>query len=174
MELQRRSLPLFEVKEALLNHIERHWCTILVGETGSGKTTQVPQYLLEAGVNRKLIPTSGSKRRRTEPKTPPSNPIPRPKKLSAHVIGCTQPRRVAAVTVAQRVAKERGTDIGAEVGYTVRFDDTSSASTKIKFLTDGMLLREAMADPLLRKYSILILDEAHERTVHTRCFIRHY
>ena len=78
-----------------------------------------------------------------------------------------QPRRVAAITLATRVAQEMGAQLGTTVGYTVRFEDMSNFKTKIKFLTDGMLLREAMLDPLLKRYSVIILDEAHERTIHT-------
>ncbi|KAM6192661.1 ATP-dependent RNA helicase DHX33 isoform 2-T2 [Sarcoramphus papa] len=107
------------------------------GETGSGKTTQLPQYLYEAGIGRQGI------------------------------IAVTQPRRVAAITLAARVSDEKKTELGKLVGYTVRFDDLTSAETRIKFLTDGMLLREAIGDPMLRKYSVVILDEAHERTIHT-------
>ncbi len=80
---------------------------------------------------------------------------------------CLQPRRVAAITLATRVAQEMGAQLGTTVGYTVRFEDMSNFKTKIKFLTDGMLLREAMLDPLLKRYSVIILDEAHERTIHT-------
>uniref|UniRef100_A0AAY5K7T4 RNA helicase n=1 Tax=Esox lucius TaxID=8010 RepID=A0AAY5K7T4_ESOLU len=84
------------------------------------------------------------------------------------VIGVTQPRRVAAISVANRLAEERGALLGHEVGYTIRFDDCSDPhATRIKFLTDGMLVREMMADPLLKKYSVLMLDEAHERTLYT-------
>ncbi|CAJ0930755.1 unnamed protein product [Ranitomeya imitator] len=107
------------------------------GETGSGKTTQIPQYLYEASIGRQGI------------------------------IGVTQPRRVAAISLATRVSEERKTELSRLVGYTVRFEDVTSEETKIKFLTDGMLLREAIGDPLLRRYSVVILDEAHERTVHT-------
>uniref|UniRef100_A0A8C9KEM8 RNA helicase n=1 Tax=Panthera tigris altaica TaxID=74533 RepID=A0A8C9KEM8_PANTA len=106
-------------------------------ETGSGKTTQLPQYLYEGGIGRQ------------------------------GVIAVTQPRRVAAVSLASRVSDEKRTELGKLVGYSVRFDDISSEDTRIKFLTDGMLLREAISDSLLRKYSCVILDEAHERTVHT-------
>ncbi|XP_057392652.1 ATP-dependent RNA helicase DHX33 isoform X3 [Balaenoptera acutorostrata] len=107
------------------------------GETGSGKTTQIPQYLYEGGIGRQAI------------------------------IAVTQPRRVAAISLATRVSDEKRTELGKLVGYTVRFDDVTSEDTKIKFLTDGMLLREAISDSLLRKYSCVILDEAHERTIHT-------
>ncbi|NXX51613.1 DHX33 helicase, partial [Tricholaema leucomelas] len=109
----------------------------LLGETGSGKTTQVPQYLYEAGIGRQGI------------------------------IAVTQPRRVAAIALATRVSSERTTELGRLVGYTVRFEDLSCQETRIKFLTDGMLLREAIGDPMLRSYSVVILDEAHERTIHT-------
>ncbi|XP_023586763.1 ATP-dependent RNA helicase DHX33 [Trichechus manatus latirostris] len=107
------------------------------GETGSGKTTQIPQYLYEGGISRQ------------------------------GVIAVTQPRRVAAISLATRVSDEKRTELGKLVGYTVRFDDVTSEDTRIKFLTDGMLLREAISDSLLRKYSCVILDEAHERTIHT-------
>ncbi|NXG44950.1 DHX33 helicase, partial [Psilopogon haemacephalus] len=107
------------------------------GETGSGKTTQVPQYLYEAGIGHQ------------------------------GVIAVTQPRRVAAIALATRVSSERTTELGRLVGYTVRFEDLSCPQTRIKFLTDGMLLREAIGDPTLRSYSVVILDEAHERTIHT-------
>lgn len=109
----------------------------MIGETGSGKTTQIPQYLLEANVNKNAI------------------------------IAVTQPRRVAAITISQRVAEEQGTELGQKVGYCVRFEDVTSENTKIKYMTDGMLLREAILDPLMKRYSIVILDEAHERTIHT-------
>jgi ATP-dependent RNA helicase DHX33 len=84
------------------------------------------------------------------------------------MIGCTQPRRVAAITVAQRVAQETNTELGTTVGYAVRFEDCTSAdTTRIKYMTDGMLLREAISDPLLTRYAYILLDEVHERTVHT-------
>jgi ATP-dependent RNA helicase DHX8/PRP22 len=83
------------------------------------------------------------------------------------MVGCTQPRRVAAMSVAKRVAEEVGCRLGQEVGYTIRFEDCSSQKTKIKYMTDGMLLRECLLDPMVSKYSVLLLDEAHERTVAT-------
>uniref|UniRef100_A0A673GQX2 RNA helicase n=1 Tax=Sinocyclocheilus rhinocerous TaxID=307959 RepID=A0A673GQX2_9TELE len=109
----------------------------IFSETGSGKTTQIPQYLYEAGIGRQGI------------------------------IGITQPRRVAAISLAARVAEEKKVQLGKLVGYTVRFEDVTSSETKLKFMTDGMLLREAIGDPLLLRYTVVILDEAHERTVHT-------
>jgi len=112
---------------------------VLVGETGSGKTTQIPQwsveYVRKLGVNKK--------------------------------VACTQPRRVAAMSVAQRVADEMDVPLGQEVGYTIRFEDCSSPKTILKYQTDGMLLREAMSDPHLDGYQIVLLDEAHERTLAT-------
>ena len=82
-------------------------------------------------------------------------------------VACTQPRRVAATSIAQRVAEEMDVVLGEEVGYTIRFEDVSSRKTVLKFVTDGMLLREAMSDPLLKRYSVIVLDEAHERTLST-------
>ncbi len=110
---------------------------VIQGETGCGKTTQIPQYINEAQPQMRGI------------------------------IACTQPRRVAAITVAQRVSQEMGVELGKQVGYAVRFEDMTSSETRIKYMTDGMLLREAIGDPLLSKYSVIILDEVHERTIHT-------
>uniref|UniRef100_A0A3B4YXC3 RNA helicase n=1 Tax=Seriola lalandi dorsalis TaxID=1841481 RepID=A0A3B4YXC3_SERLL len=139
IEKQRQKLPVFKHRNNILYLVESYQTVIIVGETGCGKTTQIPQYLLEAGWA-----------------------------AEGKVIGVTQPRRVAAISVANRVAEERGALLGHEVGYTIRFDDCSDPhATRIKFLTDGMLVREMMADPLLKKYSVLMLDEAHERTLYT-------
>lgn len=87
--------------------------------------------------------------------------------LFSGMVCCTQPRRIAAITVATRVASERDSVLGEEVGYCVRFEDVTSSKTKLKYMTDGMLLREALLDPLLKKYSVVVLDEAHERSVQT-------
>lgn len=133
----RESLPMFQYREGLLAAIEEHQILIIVGETGSGKTTQLPQYLHEAGFTK------------------------------TGMVGCTQPRRVAATTVADRVAKEMGVKLGEEVGYSVRFKEETTDKTVIKYMTDGMLLREFMTEPSLSSYSVLIIDEAHERTLAT-------
>lgn len=134
---QRRRLPIYYGRNQLIEEVRRGDNIIIMSETGSGKTTQVPQYLFEAGL------------------------------AYGGIIGCTQPRRVAAITIADRVSKEMGVQLGSTVGFTVRFEDNTSPKTRIKYMTDGILLREAILDPLLMKYSIIILDEAHERTIHT-------
>lgn len=135
---QRKSLPIASVEKRLVQEVRNNDTLIVVGETGSGKTTQIPQFLFNAGFC-----------------------------YDGKVIGVTQPRRVAAVTVAKRVAEESGVELGQRVGYSIRFDDMTSGSTRIKYMTDGLLLREALLDPYLSRYSVLIVDEAHERTVHT-------
>ncbi|KAJ6825484.1 pre-mRNA-splicing factor ATP-dependent RNA helicase DEAH10 [Iris pallida] len=135
---QRKSLPIAAVEKILVAEVKKNDTLIIVGETGSGKTTQLPQFLFNAGYC-----THGK------------------------VIGITQPRRVAAVTVAKRVAEECNVDLGQKVGYSIRFEDATSSSTRIKYMTDGLLVREALLDPFLSRYSIVIVDEAHERTVHT-------
>ncbi|KJE90286.1 RNA helicase [Capsaspora owczarzaki ATCC 30864] len=139
----QRSLPIWPARAALLDAVKANRTLVLVGETGSGKTTQLTQYLYQAGYAGTL----------EKPQT----------------IACTQPRRVAAISVAKRVAQEVGCWLGDKVGYTVRFDDCSSERTRIKYMTDGMLLREAMSDDThaLEQYSVIVLDEAHERTLHT-------
>ncbi|KAJ2709543.1 Salivary acidic proline-rich phosphoprotein 1/2 [Coemansia spiralis] len=136
---QREQLPVFSARSAIVREVRRHPTVVIVGETGSGKTTQIPQYLLESG----FTAAEGT------------------------AIAVTQPRRVAATSVAKRVAEEVGTQLGARVGYTIRFDDCSSDKTQLRFCTDGLLLREILSDPLLRRYSVVILDEAHERTLRT-------
>uniref|UniRef100_A0A914WHZ1 RNA helicase n=1 Tax=Plectus sambesii TaxID=2011161 RepID=A0A914WHZ1_9BILA len=134
---QRESLPIFALKKELLKAVETNKILIVIGETGSGKTTQMTQYMVEAGY---------SARGR---------------------IGCTQPRRVAAMSVAKRVSEEYGCRLGQDVGYTIRFEDCTSPETIIKYMTDGMLLRECLIDPDLSAYSLIMLDEAHERTINT-------
>jgi pre-mRNA-splicing factor ATP-dependent RNA helicase DHX16 len=133
----RKSLPVFPYREQIIEAVNEYQVLIIVGETGSGKTTQIPQYLHEAGY------TADNKK-----------------------VGCTQPRRVAAMSVASRVAQEVGTKLGNEVGYAIRFEDCTSERTVLKYMTDGMLLREFLGEPDLASYSAIILDEAHERTLH--------
>ncbi|KAM6541380.1 hypothetical protein CsatB_005827 [Cannabis sativa] len=140
---KRKTLPVWQQKEEFLQVLKANQILILVGETGSGKTTQIPQFVLEAV------------------------DIETPDKRRKMMIACTQPRRVAAMSVSRRVAEEMDVTIGEEVGYSIRFEDCSSAKTVLKYLTDGMLLREAMTDPLLERYKVIILDEAHERTLAT-------
>ncbi|MEW5317289.1 MAG: hypothetical protein WDW38_008600 [Sanguina aurantia] len=135
---KRQGLPVWQAKEEFVKMINGHQTTILVGETGSGKTTQIGQFICDAGYAQ-----------------------------TRKMIACTQPRRVAAMSVARRVAEEMDVVLGEEVGYSIRFEECSSSKTIVKFLTDGMLLREAMTDPLLERYSVIILDEAHERTLAT-------
>uniref|UniRef100_A0ACD5YJ89 Uncharacterized protein n=1 Tax=Avena sativa TaxID=4498 RepID=A0ACD5YJ89_AVESA len=135
---QRKSLPIASVEKKLVEEVRKNDTLIVVGETGSGKTTQLPQFLYDAGFCQ-----------------------------HGKVIGITQPRRVAAVTVAKRVAEECNDQLGKKVGYSIRFDESTSNATRIKYMTDGLLLREALLDPLLSKYSVIVVDEAHERTVHT-------
>lgn len=137
----RRSLPIFAYRQSLLDAIKDHQVIIIEGETGSGKTTQIPQYLYEGGYTK----INGEKKK----------------------IGCTQPRRVAAMSVAARVAQEMGVKLGTEVGYSIRFEDCTTERTVVKYMTDGMLLREFLNEPDLESYSVMIIDEAHERTLHT-------
>ncbi|XP_038548799.1 probable ATP-dependent RNA helicase DHX40 isoform X2 [Micropterus salmoides] len=136
-EKQSKHLPIYKYKAKLIQAVKGSTFLVVTGETGSGKTTQLPQYLYQAGICK-----DGS-------------------------IGITQPRRVAAITVAQRVAHEMQCTLGREVGYQVRFDDCTSQDTAVKYMTDGCLLREVLADPVLSQYSVVILDEVHERSLNT-------
>ncbi|KAL7305983.1 hypothetical protein TKK_0001453 [Trichogramma kaykai] len=134
---QRQSLPIYKLKDDLIKAVTENQILIVIGETGSGKTTQITQYLAEIGF------TARGK------------------------IGCTQPRRISATSVANRVAEEFGCRLGQEVGYTIRFEDCTGPETVIKYMTDGMLLRECLMDLDLKSYSVIMIDEAHERTIHT-------
>ena len=136
LEKQIQSLPIYKSEREFIDYFTNNTVTILTGETGSGKTTQIPKILL----SHKLIPQQ---------------------------VVITQPRRVAAISIAHRVSEELNTTIGDVVGYSVRFQEKSSKYTKIKYVTDGMLVRECILDPLLTKYSVVIIDEVHERSVHT-------
>lgn len=137
LQEDRKTLPMYPYRDDLLQAINDHQVLVIVGETGSGKTTQIPQYLHEAGY------TKHGK------------------------IGCTQPRRVAAMSVAARVSQEMGVKLGHEVGYSIRFEDCTSEKTILKYMTDGMLLREFLGEPDLASYSVIMVDEAHERTLST-------
>jgi ATP-dependent helicase HrpA len=128
-------LPVSERREDLMAAIAANQVTIIAGETGSGKTTQIPKMCLELGLGENGL------------------------------IGHTQPRRLAARTVAERIAEELGVEIGQEVGFQVRFTGEVSRNTKVKLMTDGILLAEIQRDKLLRKYNAIIIDEAHERSL---------
>jgi len=133
----RKKLPVYPYREDFLAAVKEHQVLILVGETGSGKTTQIPQYLHEIGYS------------------------------ELGKIGCTQPRRVAAMSVAARVAQEMNVKLGHEVGYSIRFENCTNQKTIIQYMTDGMLLREILTAPDLNGYSCMVIDEAHERTLST-------
>ncbi|GFY99989.1 RNA helicase family protein [Actinidia rufa] len=131
------NLPILQFEEKILETVERNPVVVIIGETGSGKSTQLSQMIHKRGYTK-----SGA-------------------------IAVTQPRRVAAVSVSRRVAQELGVRLGEEVGYAIRFEDRTSEKTCIKYLTDGVLLRESLSNPELNQYSVIILDEAHERSLNT-------
>ncbi|CUM64357.1 uncharacterized protein PRCAT00001959001 [Priceomyces carsonii] len=135
----RRDLPVHSQREEFLKKFHSAQIMVFVGETGSGKTTQIPQFVLYDDMPH----------------------------LLGKQVACTQPRRVAAMSVASRVADEMDVELGEEVGYSIRFENKTSNKTILKYMTDGMLLREAMEDHNLERYSCIILDEAHERTLAT-------
>ncbi|KAF7306353.1 hypothetical protein MIND_00426500 [Mycena indigotica] len=134
---QREYLPAFASREELLKCIRENQVVVVIGETGSGKTTQLSQFLYEDGY------------------------------CQYGLVGCTQPRRVAAMSVAKRVSEEMECKLGTTVGYAIRFEDCTTAETKIKYMTDGVLLRESLNEGDLDRYSVIILDEAHERSLNT-------
>lgn len=134
---QRQYLPIYSVRDELLQVIRENQVIVVVGETGSGKTTQLTQYLHEDGYT-----TNG-------------------------IVGCTQPRRVAAMSVAKRVSEEMDTELGDKIGYAIRFEDVTGPNTIIKYMTDGVLLRETLKDSDLDKYRVIVMDEAHERSLST-------
>ncbi|XP_022010355.1 pre-mRNA-splicing factor ATP-dependent RNA helicase DEAH7 [Helianthus annuus] len=134
---QRQYLPIFSVRDELLQVVRENQVVVVVGETGSGKTTQLTQYLHEEGYTNNGI------------------------------VGCTQPRRVAAMSVAKRVSEEMETELGDLVGYAIRFEDVTGPKTVIKYMTDGVLLRETLKDADLDKYRVVVMDEAHERSLNT-------
>ena len=137
LQEQRQFLPIYKVRKELLKVIRDTQVVVIVGETGSGKTTQLTQYLHEDG------------------------------HTVYGMIGCTQPRRVAAMSVAKRVSEEVGTKLGDKVGYAIRFESLVGEDTVIKYMTDGVLLRESLNDADLEQYACIVMDEAHERSLHT-------
>ncbi|KAF0932563.1 hypothetical protein E2562_010443, partial [Oryza meyeriana var. granulata] len=147
VEKTRRDLPIIMMEQEIMEAIYENSVVILCGETGCGKTTQVPQFLYEAGFG-----TSNRSDRKG-------------------MIGITQPRRVAVLATARRVSYELGLKLGKEVGFQVRHDKMVGSKCSIKFMTDGILLREVQSDFLLKRYSVIILDEAHERSLNTDILI---
>lgn len=137
-DLNYPDLPVSRERETILEAMVNHQVVVVVGDTGSGKTTQLPKMALEFA---------------------------RRNQTGRGRVGCTQPRRIAAASVAQRVAEEMGSEIGKKVGYQVRFEERVSPDTCLKFMTDGILLAETQGDPNLKQYHSLIIDEAHERSL---------
>eukprot|EP00923_Selenidium_pygospionis_P055553 GHVN01096774.1.p1 GENE.GHVN01096774.1~~GHVN01096774.1.p1 ORF type:complete len:1140 (-),score=151.38 GHVN01096774.1:296-3715(-) len=170
LQQQRKALPIYEVREELMNVLRDHQIVVVVGETGSGKTTQLTQYLLED----RFVATrgTGDQTDHSHDDHTSADGATKGRRDTYHhthasMIGCTQPRRVAAVSVAKRVADEMGVELGKDVGYAIRFEDVTSKETVIKYMTDGVLLRESLVDPLLDRYAVVIMDEAHERSLNT-------
>ncbi|KAE8672224.1 EXORDIUM like 2 [Hibiscus syriacus] len=147
IENKRNDLPIVMMEQEIMEAINENSTVIICGETGCGKTTQVPQFLYEAGF--------GSSQ----------------STIRSGIIGVTQPRRVAVLATAKRVAFELGLHLGKEVGFQVRHDKKIGDKCSIKFMTDGILLREVQNDALLKRYSVLVLDEAHERSLNTDILI---
>ncbi|KAL3866336.1 hypothetical protein ACJMK2_043642 [Sinanodonta woodiana] len=143
----QENLPIFQYKSIIVEKIKEHQVVVVAGDTGCGKSTQVPQYLLQAGFEN---------------------------------IACTQPRRIACISLSKRVGYETLNEYGSEVAYQVRFERTRTKSTKILFLTEGLLLRQMTSDPLLTMYNVIVIDEVHERHIHTdfllgvlKCLLHH-
>lgn len=132
---QRQSLPITQIKEAFIEALNTHQVIILTGSTGSGKTTQIPQYILDSKIGQRIV--------------------------------VTQPRRVAAISLAKRISLEHGSELGEDVGYAVRFDIKRTPSTKILVATDGILLKEISNDATLSHYDVIVLDEVHTRSLNT-------
>nr|XP_033810387.1 probable ATP-dependent RNA helicase DHX34 isoform X1 [Geotrypetes seraphini] len=134
LQRERSGLPIAQYRDKIVEMVREHHVVVVAGDTGCGKSTQVPQYLLAAGFNR---------------------------------IACTQPRRIACISLAKRVGFESLNQYGSQVGYQIRFESTRSPATKIVFLTEGLLLRQIQQEPELPKYQVLIVDEVHERHLHS-------
>ena len=147
----RKSLPIYQHREEILNLIKNNNFCIITGETGSGKTTQLPQYIIESLTLADFY--------KNDKKFQKSKKLPR--------VVITQPRRVAAIQMAKRVCYEKNYKLGNEIGYTIRFGDNSSENTIIKYVTDGILVKECLTDNNLNKYHVVIIDEAHERSLYS-------
>lgn len=133
---EKNRLPIHAVQQQLVDTLYAHQAIVIEGETGSGKTTQIPQIVLDSGI-------VGPEMR----------------------VAVTQPRRIAAISVAHRIAQERGSTVPGEVGYAIRFDDQTTPETRLKIMTDGLLLQEIRLDPDLSRYGLIMVDEAHERSL---------
>lgn len=162
-EEESEPLPVTLFKEELMKAVRTSQVLVCTGETGSGKTTQIPQYLLELVRERDAGDTSGDGTEKTPAGVRGGSHSPGGKLL----VAVTQPRRVAATSVARRVADERGCRLGEEVGFSIRFEDRTGPNTRIKYMTDGVLVRECLEDPYLSRYGVVMLDEAHERSIDT-------
>ncbi|XP_074075275.1 putative ATP-dependent RNA helicase DHX34 [Macrotis lagotis] len=134
LQQERAALPMARYRQHLLQALREHQVVVVAGDTGCGKSTQVPQYLLAAGFSH---------------------------------VACTQPRRIACISLAKRVSFESLSQYGSQVGYQIRFESTRSPATKIVFLTEGLLLRQIQREPTLPQYQVLIVDEVHERHLHS-------
>lgn len=156
---ERTSLPVYQYRAEICKLVAENDVILVIAETGSGKSTQIPAYIYQSGML-----TIFAKQALNLIET-------QPKRKYGRSICVTQPRRVAAITLAKRVSEELGCNPGEIVGHRVRFDDTTDVrghdTTKIIYATDGMLLREAISDPLLQRYGMVVLDEAHERSLQT-------
>uniref|UniRef100_H3B396 DExH-box helicase 34 n=1 Tax=Latimeria chalumnae TaxID=7897 RepID=H3B396_LATCH len=134
LQKEKRNLPIFQYRDKVVEAVGKHQVVVVAGDTGCGKSTQVPQYLLSAGFNS---------------------------------IACTQPRRIACISLAKRVSFESLNQYGSQVGYQIRFETNRSAATKIVFLTEGLLLRQIQREQMLPQYRVVIVDEVHERHLHS-------
>ena len=162
----RESLPVYAMRDEICARLSSSEALLVVAETGSGKSTQIPAYIHGSGML-----TTSSKEARTGASSAGDKATNVAGKKYGRCVCVTQPRRVAAVTLASRVASELGCEVGTTVGHRVRFDDATDLrgrdTTRVIYATDGMLLREAVSDPLLRRYGAVCLDEAHERSLQT-------
>jgi ATP-dependent RNA helicase DHX8/PRP22 len=182
LEEFRKSLPIYQYREELLNVVRDNPFCVITGDTGSGKTTQIPQYIIESlrisqfkkfseniennqsQIQSQSVLLENQEKSQNEKADHSKNTD---SKSDIPKIVVTQPRRVAAIQMAKRVSYEKNYKLGREVGYSIRFEDYTDDSTILKYVTDGILVKECLADQNLSKYNIIILDEAHERSLYT-------